>query len=86
MNRFLHIIFLFCSYLVMTACDEADDSSNFGIDVSELVGKDYLSVLPATIQVGNFAGTFKLNIATNLTWSATTEDEWIKLPKTEMVM
>jgi GH43 family beta-xylosidase len=83
MNRFLHIIFLFCSYLVMTACDEADDSSNFGIDVSELVGKDYLSVLPATIQVGNFAGTFKLNIATNLTWSATTEDEWIKLPKTE---
>lgn len=48
-----------------------------------LIGKDYLSVLPATIQVGNFPGIFKLNIATNLVWSASTEEDWIELPKTE---
>ena len=62
------------------ACDGADDSPSREGSFQTLVGKNYLSVLPGTIQVGNFAGTFKLSIATNLVWSAVTEDEWIQLP------
>lgn len=63
------------------ACGETNDSRLSGGDSPVLIGKDYLSVLPATIQVGNFPGIFKLNIATNLVWSASTEEDWIELPK-----
>lgn len=81
MNRFLNIVFLFSLFSVLAACDEADESTN-SVGDTQLVGKDYLSVLPATVQVGNFAGTFKLNVATNLTWHVTIEGDWIQLPET----
>lgn len=67
----------------MLSCDEVNDSQSIKDDSQALVGKDYLSVLPLTVQVGNLAGTFKLNIATNLTWNATTSDKWINLSKIE---
>ncbi len=79
MNRLLYIILL-PFLLLAVACDGADDSPSREGSFQTLVGKNYLSVLPGTIQVGNFAGTFKLSIATNLVWSAVTEDEWIQLP------
>ena len=83
MNRLVQFLFLFFSLPLMLSCDEADDSQTLENTVQMLVGKDYLSVLPVTVQVGNFAGTFTLNIATNLTWTATTEDKWIQLSKNE---
>lgn len=67
----------------MLSCDEVNDSQSIKDNSQALVGKDYLSVLPLTVQVGNLAGTFKLNIATNLTWNATTSDKWINLSKIE---
>lgn len=79
MNRLLYIILL-PFLLLAVSCDEADDSPSREGSLQMLVGKNYLSALPATVQVGNFAGTFKLSIATNLTWSAVTDDEWIQLP------
>lgn len=83
MNRFLYIPYLFFFLFLMLSCDETDSSQNLKENFQTLTGKDYLSVLPATVQVGNFSGTFKLNIATNLIWNASTEDEWILLSKTE---
>lgn len=83
MSRFLQYLFFFISFPSFLSCDEADDSQSLENSSQALVGKDYLSVLPATVQVGNFAGTFKLNIATNLTWRAKTEGDWIQLRKTE---
>lgn len=83
MNRFLYIPYLFFFLFLMLSCDETDSSQNLKENLQTLTGKDYLSVLPATVQVGNFSGTFKLNIATNLIWNASTEDEWILLSKTE---
>lgn len=79
MNRLLYIILL-PFLLLAVGCDGADDSPSREGSSQTLVGENYLSVLPGTIQVGNFAGTFKLSIATNLVWSAVTEDEWIQLP------
>lgn len=83
MNRLVQFLFLFFSLPLMLSCDEADDSQTLENTVQMLVGKDYLSVLPVTVQVGNLSGTFTLNIATNLTWTATTEDKWIQLSKNE---
>lgn len=83
MSRFFSILFLCPLFFAMSACAEAGDSQLSEAGSSKLVGKDYLSVLPATVQVGNFAGTFKLNVATNLTWKAVTEDDWIELKKEE---
>lgn len=80
MNRYIYLFILFIS---MLSCDEVNDSQSIKDDSQALVGKDYLSVLPLTVQVGNLAGTFKLNIATNLTWNATTSDKWINLSKIE---
>lgn len=80
MNRYISLFILFIS---MLSCDEVNDSQSIKDDSQALVGKDYLSVLPLTVQVGNLAGTFKLNIATNLTWNATTSDKWINLSKIE---
>lgn len=80
MNRYISLFILFIS---MLSCDEVNDSQSIKDDSQALVGKDYLSVLPITVQVGNLAGTFKLNIATNLTWNATTSDKWINLSKIE---
>lgn len=80
MNRYISLFILFIS---MLSCDEVNDSQSIKDDSQALVGKDYLSVLPLTVQVGNIAGTFKLNIATNLTWNATTSDKWINLSKIE---
>lgn len=80
MNRYISLFILFIS---MLSCDEVNDSQSIKDDSQALVGKDYLSVLPITVQVGNLAGIFKLNIATNLTWNATTSDKWINLSKIE---
>lgn len=80
MNRYISLFILFIS---MLSCVEVNDSQSIKDDSQALVGKDYLSVLPLTVQVGNLAGTFKLNIATNLTWNATTSDKWINLSKIE---
>lgn len=80
MNRYIYLFILFIS---MLSCDEVNDSQSIKDDSQALVGKDYLSVLPITVQVGNLAGTFKLNVATNLTWNATTSDKWINLSKIE---
>ena len=66
MNRILNILFLCSLFSSIMACGETNDSRLSGGDSPVLIGKDYLSVLPATIQVGNFPGIFKLNIATNL--------------------
>lgn len=83
MRRFLNMFFLYSLFSALFACDENDNSQITVSGTQNLVSRDYLSVLPATIQVGNYAGTFRLNIATNLTWKAKTEDKWIKLPATE---
>lgn len=83
MNRILSHCFLFSFLLMCVACNDSSDTSVTDNGGVPLEGKDYLSVLPAAVQVRNYAGTFKLNIATNLTWSATTDSDWVLLPKNQ---
>ena len=83
MKRLLYILCLCYSLFFVLSCEDADVLQNLKKDDPILTRKDYLSVLPSTVQVGNFAGTFKLNISTNLVWNASTDDEWIHLTKTE---
>ena len=83
MKRLLYILCLCYSLFFVLSCEDADVLQNLKKDDQILTRKDYLSVLPSTVQVGNFAGTFKLNISTNLVWNASTDDEWIHLTKTE---
>lgn len=74
MKRLLYILCLCYSLFFVLSCEDADVLQNLKKDDQILTRKDYLSVLPSTVQVGNFAGTFKLNISTNLVWNASTDE------------